>query len=126
MVGAGKGLAAAVAAAAIYRLVYSYGSLYDTNTYQHAYLLGPKSYAEAARPYAGGHERVTGARRGHSGGGGGGSSNSSNGGGGRAGVGVGAAAGAGADDVAVAAAAVIVVVVVVLLLKEDDDVNSYY
>ena len=45
---AGRGLAAAAAEAAIYRLVYSCGPLYSTNTYQHAYLLGPKSYTEAA------------------------------------------------------------------------------
>ena len=44
----GRGLAAAAAAAAIYRLVYSCGPLYGANTYQHAYLLGPKSYVEAA------------------------------------------------------------------------------
>ena len=30
---AGRGLAAVVAAAAIYRSVYSYGPLYNTNTY---------------------------------------------------------------------------------------------
>ena len=46
----GSGLAVVAAAAAIYRLVYSYGSLYGANAYQHAYLLGPKSYAQAARP----------------------------------------------------------------------------
>ena len=31
--GVGRGLAVVVAAAAIYRLVYSYGPLYNTNTY---------------------------------------------------------------------------------------------
>ena len=33
VVGAGREVAAAVAAIAIYRSVYSYGSLYSTNTY---------------------------------------------------------------------------------------------
>jgi hypothetical protein len=33
VVGAGRGLVAAAAAAAIYRLVYSCGSLYSANTY---------------------------------------------------------------------------------------------
>ena len=36
IVGVGRDLAAAVAAAANYRLVYSYGSLYSANTYQYA------------------------------------------------------------------------------------------
>ena len=57
VVGAGRGLAAAVAAAAIYRLVYSYGPLYSTNAHQHTYLLGLKSHAEAAQPCVGGARR---------------------------------------------------------------------
>jgi hypothetical protein len=54
---AGRGLAAAVAAVAVHRSVYSCGPLYGANAYQHAYLLGPKSHAEAAQPYAGGGAR---------------------------------------------------------------------
>ena len=46
MVGAGRGLAVVVATAAIYILVSSQilKFYYSTNTYQYAYLLGPKSY----------------------------------------------------------------------------------
>jgi len=50
----GRGLTAAGAVAAIYRSVYSCSSLNGANAHQHAYLLGPKSHAEAAQPYAGG------------------------------------------------------------------------
>jgi hypothetical protein len=38
-----------VVAAAIYKLVYSYSSLYSTNTYQYAHLLKPKSHMEAVQ-----------------------------------------------------------------------------
>jgi hypothetical protein len=39
---------AVIAAAAIYKLVYFYSSLYSINTYQYTYLLGLKSYIKAA------------------------------------------------------------------------------
>jgi hypothetical protein len=59
---AGRGEAAEAAEAAIYRSVYSCGPLYSTNAHQHAYLLGPKSHAEAAQPCAGGAQRSNGGR----------------------------------------------------------------
>jgi hypothetical protein len=54
VVKAGRVIVVVAAAAAIYRLVYSCGSLYNTNTYQYAYLLKLKSHIEAAQPSAGG------------------------------------------------------------------------
>jgi hypothetical protein len=54
VVGAGRVVAAVAAAAAIHSSVYFCGSLYGANAHQHAHLLGPKSYAEAAQPCAGG------------------------------------------------------------------------
>ena len=53
----GRGLVAVVAAAVIYKSVYSCSPLYSANAYQHTYLLGPKSHTETAQPCMGGTRR---------------------------------------------------------------------
>jgi hypothetical protein len=45
----GRVIAVIIAATAIYRSVYSYSSLYSTNTYQYTHPLRLKSYIKAAQ-----------------------------------------------------------------------------